>query len=154
MQAQVTPVAENVAANRHGASTVIENVAGLRTHLTPPDYVDESKINLTDNSRKVLERRYLRRDLDGSFLGNPRRACSIASPITSPRSKTSMATTQRAPLKPSIDLLAQYRFFPNSPTFTGAGTPLGQLAACFVLPIEDDMGKSATASLAPCASPR
>lgn len=38
-------------------------------------------------------------------------------------------------------LLTQMRFVPNSPTFTGSGTPLGQLAACFVLPIEDDMGR-------------
>ena len=38
-------------------------------------------------------------------------------------------------------LLTELRFFPNSPTFTGAGTPLGQLAACFVLPISDDMGR-------------
>ena len=38
-------------------------------------------------------------------------------------------------------LLSSLRFFPNSPTFTGAGTPLGQLAACFVLPISDDMGR-------------
>ncbi len=38
-------------------------------------------------------------------------------------------------------LLTTKCFFPNSPTFTGAGTPLGQLAACFVLPIADDMGR-------------
>ncbi|NCP16364.1 adenosylcobalamin-dependent ribonucleoside-diphosphate reductase, partial [bacterium] len=38
-------------------------------------------------------------------------------------------------------LLTSKKFFPNSPTFTGAGTPLGQLAACFVLPITDDMGR-------------
>jgi ribonucleoside-diphosphate reductase alpha chain len=38
-------------------------------------------------------------------------------------------------------LLTSKRFLPNSPTFTGAGTPLGQLAACFVLPISDDMGR-------------
>jgi len=38
-------------------------------------------------------------------------------------------------------LLTSKKFFPNSPTFTGAGTPLGQLAACFVLPLSDDMGR-------------
>ena len=39
------------------------------------------------------------------------------------------------------ELLTSKKFFPNSPTFTGAGTPLGQLAACFVLPLSDDMGR-------------
>jgi ribonucleoside-diphosphate reductase alpha chain len=43
--------------------------------------------------------------------------------------------------KQFYQLLTQKQFFPNSPTFTGAGTPLGQLAACFVLPISDDMGR-------------
>src|SRR5260370_39308966 len=39
-------------------------------------------------------------------------------------------------------MLTRLEFFPNSPTFTGAGTPLGQLAACFVLRIDDDMGRA------------
>ena len=53
-----------------------------------------------------------------------------------------MAVTQMGMTRVFYDLLSELRFFPNSPTFTGAGTPLGQLAACFVLPIEDDMGRA------------
>jgi ribonucleoside-diphosphate reductase alpha chain len=133
--------AETMTANQHGASTVIENVAGQRIPLTPPDYVDESRINLTDNSRKVLERRYLRRDLDGTLLETPggmfyRVAYHVA------QVEAQHGDDAAAAAETFYQLLAQYRFFPNSPTFTGAGTPLGQLAACFVLPIEDDMGKN------------
>jgi ribonucleoside-diphosphate reductase alpha chain len=140
MQAQATLTTGSVPTNRHGATTVIENVAGQRVTLTPPDYVDESKINLTDNSRKVLERRYLRRDLDGTLLETPagmfyRLAYHVAQPEHQ-HNGDAEATSEAF-----YHLLSEYRFFPNSPTFTGAGTPLGQLAACFVLPIEDDMGK-------------
>ena len=40
-----------------------------------------------------------------------------------------------------FNLIASKRFIPNSPTWTGANTALGQLSACFVLPIIDDIGK-------------
>ena len=40
--------------------------------------------------------------------------------------------------------MSSLQFFPNSPTFSGTGPPLGQLAACFVLAIDDDMGKKSS----------
>ena len=47
----------------------------------------------------------------------------------------------RARAKKYANLLTDLVLVPNSPTWTGAGTPLGQYAACFVLPIADDLGK-------------
>jgi ribonucleoside-diphosphate reductase alpha chain len=121
--------------------TVIETVKGERHLITCPDYVSDVAINLSENSIKVLRKRYLRRDFDGSYLETPagmfyRVAYHIAQ-VEREHGGDVEATT-----KVFYDLLSERRFFPNSPTFTGAGTPLGQLAACFVLPIEDDMGKA------------
>ncbi len=121
--------------------TVIENVKGERQPLTVPDYVDDERINLPPNAIKVLEKRYLRRDLDGSLLETPagmfyRIAYHIA------QVEKQYEGDAEAMARVFYNLLTERRFYPNSPTFTGAGTPLGQLAACFVLPIEDDMGKT------------
>jgi len=46
-----------------------------------------------------------------------------------------------------FEMISSLCFFPNSPTFMGAGTPLGQLAACFVLAIDDDMGKDSDSGI-------
>ncbi len=127
--------------NRPAPSTVIENIRGEREVLDIPAYVSDEAIALSENSVKVLEKRYLRRDIDGTLLETPagmfyRVAYHIAQ-VEKEHDGDVEAMTQTF-----YDLLTERRFFPNSPTFTGAGTPLGQLAACFVLPIEDDMGKS------------
>jgi ribonucleoside-diphosphate reductase alpha chain len=141
MPSKAAVTAETTRESAPRASTVIENVAGQRIPITPPDYVDESRIALTENSRKVLERRYLRRDLDGALLETPAgmfyRVAYHIGQVESQHGDDAAAATRAF-----YHLLSEYRFFPNSPTFTGAGTPLGQLAACFVLPIEDDMGKA------------
>ena len=97
------------------------------------------EIKLTDNARKVLEKRYLRKDEKGSIAETveemfERVAKTVAAPDASYRD------VKRTEVE-FYNLLTTKKFFPNSPTFTGAGTPLGQLAACFVLPIEDDLGK-------------
>ena len=121
--------------------TVIETQKGQRVRLDPlPVYVSDEAINLPPNSVKVLEKRYLRRDLDGTLLETPsgmfyRIAYHLAQVESEHQGDVSGTT------KTFYDLMTERRFYPNSPTFTGAGTPLGQLAACFVLPIEDDMGK-------------
>ena len=57
--------------NEHGAFTVMETVKGQRNLLTPPSYVDDATVALSENSVKVLEKRYLRRDMDGTLLETP-----------------------------------------------------------------------------------
>ena len=105
------------------------------TRVRPP-------INLTPNARVVLEKRYLRRGMDGKPIETPEEMFDrVARVIAEPDARYGgdpLATHEKF-----YDLLTTLRFFPNSPTFTGAGTPLGQLAACFVLPITDDMGRDA-----------
>jgi len=97
------------------------------------------KIELSENSRTILEKRYIRKNSDGSPAETiegmfERIAAAIAEPDRGYRDVEITKTE-------FYNLLTTKKFFPNSPTFTGAGTPLGQLAACFVLPISDDMGR-------------
>lgn len=109
----------------------------------PHDLADR-KINLTDNARTVLQKRYLRRGDDGQPIETEqemfwRVAYHVALAEKEHGGDDAQVETWA---RRFFDLLTNLNFFPNSPTFTGAGTPLGQLAACFVLAIEDDMGRS------------
>ncbi len=105
-----------------------------------PDYVRDDAIDLSANSLEVLRRRYLRRGSDGKPVETPAQMFHrVAHHLGAVEAEFGGAVEETT--RVFYDLLAGLRFFPNSPTFTGAGTPLGQLAACFVLPIEDDMGK-------------
>jgi len=98
------------------------------------------KIQLTDNARQVLERRYVRRGDDGKPAESVEEMFwRVAYHVAKVEDLWGGDVLERA--KEYYHLLTSKKFFPNSPTFTGAGTPLGQLAACFVLPITDDMGR-------------
>jgi ribonucleoside-diphosphate reductase alpha chain len=107
---------------------------------TPPMPRGLPKIQLTDNARQVLERRYVRRGKDGKPAETvDEMFWRVAYNVAKVEELWNDDVTERA--KEYYLLLTGKKFFPNSPTFTGAGTPLGQLAACFVLPITDDMGR-------------
>jgi len=63
--------AEATIAASPAAYTVIETVKGERQPIECPEYVNDTAIDLSENSIKVLEKRYLRRDFDGSYLETP-----------------------------------------------------------------------------------
>lgn len=112
----------------------------LRLAPTPPVPGGLPQITLSDNARTVLTKRYLRRGSDGE----PGESVAemfwrVAYHVAAPEAE--LGGDQLGSAQKFYELLTSKRFFPNSPTFTGAGTPLGQLAACFVLPISDDMGR-------------
>ncbi|MEJ2706473.1 MAG: ribonucleotide reductase N-terminal alpha domain-containing protein, partial [Anaerolineales bacterium] len=107
---------------------------------TPPLPEDLGSVDLTENARKVLVRRYVRRGKDGEPVETVEEMFwRVAYHVAKVEQNWQQDVEQRA--RQFYHLLTSKRFFPNSPTFTGAGTPLGQLAACFVLPITDDMGR-------------
>ena len=98
------------------------------------------KAELTDNAYQVLTRRYIRKGENGELTETPEEMFwRVAYHIAKVEKAWGEDIKTRA--VEFYQLLVSRRFFPNSPTFTGAGTPLGQLAACFVLPISDDMGR-------------
>ena len=121
---------------------VTKQVASGKNSLlpTPPLPKKLPKIELTENARQVLVRRYVRRGDDGQPVESVEEMFwRVAWHIAKVEENWGGDSMERA--VEFYHLLTSKKFFPNSPTFTGAGTPLGQLAACFVLPINDDMGR-------------
>ena len=106
--------------------------------------VREAGINdrgLTDNSRTVLQRRYLSKDREGNVLENPdgmfRR---VATNLSQAELEYGASEEQRQKIEDEFnDVMSQLEFLPNSPTLMNAGRELQQLSACFVLPIEDSL---------------
>lgn len=109
------------------------------SELKMPAHLSDPIIN--ENAKIVLQRRYQRKDTEGVVYETVKELFwRVASAIAAEEAKYENSTTKPAKLaRDFYDLMTSYRFLPNSPTLMNAGTDLGQLAACFVLPVEDDI---------------
>jgi ribonucleoside-diphosphate reductase alpha chain len=120
--------------------------AMVKEILTADEFSPQAKsqvisgIKLSDNALRVLERRYLTKDGEGKVIETPqelfrRVARHIASAELHYDAKADVSFWEEA----FYQLMTNLDFLPNSPTLMNAGHELGQLSACFVLPIEDSM---------------
>ncbi|NPV50807.1 MAG: vitamin B12-dependent ribonucleotide reductase [Candidatus Methanofastidiosum sp.] len=103
------------------------------------DYAEEP-LNLSDNAIKVLERRYLKKDQEGNVVENPNdlflrvaKSIAIADLIYDGNADVEGLT------RDFYEMMTKFEFLPNSPTLMNAGRELGQLSACFVLPVDDSI---------------
>ncbi len=105
--------------------------------VTPP--VGSAELN--QNARTVIEKRYLIKDAKGKPTEQPEdmfwRVASTVAEADRRYGATDEDVTAAA--TEFYELMTQRRFEPNSPTLMNAGRPLGQLSACFVLPVEDSL---------------
>ncbi|MEO0226050.1 MAG: ribonucleotide reductase N-terminal alpha domain-containing protein, partial [candidate division WOR-3 bacterium] len=99
----------------------------------------QDDLKLSVNAVKVLERRYLLKDEEGNVLETPgemfqRVARAVAEVDRLYRSSVDEIRETEVKFN---EVMSRLEFLPNSPTLMNAGTDMGQLSACFVLPVED-----------------
>ena len=99
------------------------------------------KLNISENCLKVLEKRYLKKDKNGKIIETPEEMFRRVASGIAEADKLYGSTDIEIKLTEEnfYSMMTNFEFMPNSPTLMNAGKELGQLSACFVLPVGDSM---------------
>lgn len=96
------------------------------------------ELKLTVNAISVLQKRYLKKDEEGKVIETPAQMFRRVAKAVAAVDRVYGRDVNRIE-EEFYSLMANLEFLPNSPTLMNAGTRLGQLSACFVIPVEDSM---------------
>jgi ribonucleoside-diphosphate reductase alpha chain len=97
-------------------------------------------LHLSKNAKNVLRRRYLKKDNNGKVVETPEKMFKrVARHIAKAEKKYGNDADVKKMENIFYNMMTELKFLPNSPTLMNSGRRLGQLAACFVLPVEDSM---------------
>ena len=96
-------------------------------------------MELSKNAVTVLERRYLTKDAQGKLIETPEQMFRRVANAIAAADERFGAADVAGTAQEFYDVMTAQEFLPNSPTLMNAGKPLGQLSACFVLPVGDSM---------------
>ncbi len=133
-------VEEILASKEREASQQEEVKPKMKTTTLKPATKATGKLNLTENALRVLEKRYLKKDSQGKVIETPEDMFRrVAKTIASAELIYDLRADVAAWEEEFYRLMTNLEFLPNSPTLMNAGRELGQLSACFVLPVEDSM---------------
>ncbi len=129
---------EKVAAGYEAYRKKKDEIRSLREKLG----IEEPK--LTVNAMEVLRRRYLLKDLNERIVETPAQMfMRIARAIA--KNERKHGGDEKKTEATFYGMMSRLEFIPNSPTLFNAGTELGQLSACFVLPVADSLESIFTA---------
>ena len=97
-------------------------------------------MELSFNALKVLETRYLLKNESGKVVETPQAMIRrVADFIAQPDDNYNHGSNSQKSREEFFRMISDFDFVPNSPTLMNAGTPMKQLSACFVLPVEDSI---------------
>ncbi len=95
---------------------------------------------LTDGALRILRARYLKKDREGNVVESPEEMFErVARHVAGAEKSFGAPSRIESAAADFHEMMASLSFLPNSPTLMNAGRDLGQLAACFVLPVEDSL---------------